>query len=72
MPATSLRLRRWRPYPLVLGDDPDVGPHTGQQGHTYAFYSVATDNVGNVQATPSAAQATTTVQTQRPATPQPR
>jgi RHS repeat-associated protein/uncharacterized repeat protein (TIGR01451 family) len=34
---------------------------TGQVGHTYGFYSVATDNVGNRQATPSAAQATTTV-----------
>src|SRR5207244_1614215 len=35
---------------------------TGQDGHTYSFYSVATDNVGNVQPTPSQAQATTTVQ----------
>ena len=34
---------------------------TGQPGHTYGFYSVATDNVGNVQPTPSAAQATTFV-----------
>ena len=34
----------------------------GQDGHTYAFYSVATDNVGNVQPTPLAAQASTTVQ----------
>jgi hypothetical protein len=34
---------------------------TGQAGHTYGFYSVATDNVGNVQATPAGAQATTTV-----------
>ena len=30
---------------------------TGHHGHTYGFYSVATDNVGNVQATPTAAQA---------------
>ncbi len=34
---------------------------TGQIGHTYGFYSVATDNVGNVQAIPTAAQATTFV-----------
>jgi hypothetical protein len=34
---------------------------TGQSGHTYAFYSVATDNIGHVQATPTTAQATTTV-----------
>jgi RHS repeat-associated protein len=31
---------------------------TGQAGHTYGFYSVATDKAGNVQPTPSAAQAT--------------
>jgi RHS repeat-associated protein len=29
----------------------------GQTGHTYGFYSVAQDNVGHVQATPSAAEA---------------
>jgi hypothetical protein len=34
---------------------------TGQNGHTYSFYSVATDNVGNVEATPSEAQATTEI-----------
>jgi hypothetical protein len=34
---------------------------TGTVGHTYAFYSVATDNVGHRQVTPTAAQATTTV-----------
>ncbi|MFI5458474.1 MAG: SdrD B-like domain-containing protein [Isosphaerales bacterium] len=31
---------------------------TGQASHTYGFYSVATDNAGNVQATPTAAQET--------------
>ncbi len=30
---------------------------TGQAGHTYGFYSIATDNAGNVQATPAAAEA---------------
>ena len=39
---------------------------TGQAGHTYGFYSVATDNAGNVQPTPTAAQATTQVVTQQP------
>ena len=34
---------------------------TAAPGHTYAFYTVATDGAGNVQATPAAAQATTTV-----------
>ena len=32
----------------------------GEAGHTYAFYSVATDNAGNIQALPAVAQATTT------------
>ncbi len=31
---------------------------TGQPGHTYGFYSIATDNAGNVQPTPTAAQQT--------------
>jgi RHS repeat-associated protein len=35
--------------------------YNGVNGHTYAFYSVATDNVGNVQPTPTSAQANTTV-----------
>jgi hypothetical protein len=34
---------------------------TGALGHTYGFYSVATDNVGNVQPTPTIAQVTTKV-----------
>jgi len=33
----------------------------GEAGHTYGFYSIATDNAGNQEATPSSAQATTTV-----------
>ena len=39
---------------------------TGQDGHTYGFYSVATDNVGNQQTTPTGAQATTTVDAAAP------
>ncbi len=31
---------------------------TGQAGNTYGFYSIATDNAGNVQPTPSTAQQT--------------
>ena len=34
---------------------------TGAAGHTYGFYSVATDNVGLVQPTPTGAQATTKI-----------
>ena len=35
--------------------------YPGTTGHTYAFYSIATDNVGNVEAAKSAAEATTTI-----------
>ena len=34
---------------------------TGQAGHTYSFYSVATDEAGNLQPTPATAQATTRI-----------
>ena len=39
---------------------------TGVNGHSYGFYSVATDNVGNQQPTPTGAQATTTVDATAP------
>jgi autotransporter-associated beta strand protein len=39
---------------------------TGVNGHTYGFYTVAKDQAGNVQTTPSAAQATTRVDTVAP------
>jgi hypothetical protein len=42
--------------------------YTGTNSDTYAFFSVATDNVGNVQPTPASAQATTTVETAPPIT----
>ena len=42
---------------------------TGNPGHTYAFYSVATDPLGLVQPTPAAAQATTTVNNSPPPRP---
>src|SRR5262249_6620967 len=35
--------------------------YTRQDGHRYGCFSVATDNVGNVQVTPTSAQATTQV-----------
>ena len=41
--------------------------YTGQDGHTYSFYTTATDNVGNVQSVPTAGQATTTVDATPPA-----
>ena len=52
------------PFPLVCrGRDAYPGGLRRQQnGNTYAFFSVATDNVGNVEPTPSAAEATTTLE----------
>ena len=35
---------------------------TGQPGHTYGFYSIATDNAGNVEAAPASAEAQTTIE----------
>ncbi len=40
--------------------DPET-TFTGADGRTYGFYSIATDNAGNVQPTPAAAQATTEI-----------
>jgi RHS repeat-associated protein len=45
--------------------------YTGAVGHTYAFYSVATDNVGNMQPAPTTGQATTQVITSPTPTPTP-
>jgi RHS repeat-associated protein len=47
------------PFTLFLSDTPQTSAaFTGQVGHTYRFFSVATDNVGHRQATPATAQAT--------------
>jgi hypothetical protein len=48
--------------PLMQNTTQTSTTFTGQNGHTYGFYSIATDQLGNSQATPTAAQATTTVQ----------
>ncbi|MFI5454955.1 MAG: RHS repeat-associated core domain-containing protein [Isosphaerales bacterium] len=45
--------------PFLTGTTQTSATFTGQFDHTYGFYSVATSNVGNVQPTPTAAQATT-------------
>jgi RHS repeat-associated protein/uncharacterized repeat protein (TIGR01451 family) len=51
------------PYQLFMtASAPGSATFTGQSGDTYSFYSIAVDNVGHVQTTPSAPQATTTVQ----------
>jgi hypothetical protein len=52
--------------PWRTGTTQTSGTYTGANGHTYGFYSVATDLVGNRQATPTSPQATTTVDTVPP------
>jgi RHS repeat-associated protein len=56
--------------PFVQSTTQTSATFTGQKGHTYGFYSVATDNVGHVQPTPAGAQATTLVPTLTPTTTQ--
>ena len=54
-------------FSLLLGNTTKTSTSfTGQDGHTYGFYSIATDKAGNTQPTPSAAQTTTTVDAQLP------
>jgi hypothetical protein len=57
--------------PWLTGTTKTSAIYTGQVGDTYGFYSVATDNVGNVQPTPAAAQATSTVMNTPTPTPTP-
>jgi hypothetical protein len=52
--------------PFLTNTKQTSASFTGQNGHTYKFYSVATDNAGYVQPTPASAQATTTVDTTPP------
>jgi RHS repeat-associated protein len=47
--------------PFLAHTTATSAPFTGQARDTYRFYSVATDNLGDTQPTPSSAQATTTV-----------
>lgn len=51
---------------FLTGTTQTSATFTGQNGHTYGFYSVATDSLGHRQPTPSAAQATTKVDTVAP------
>jgi RHS repeat-associated protein len=52
--------------PLVTGTTQTSVSFTGQTGHTYGFYSVATDNVGHHEIAPTAAQATIQVMSADP------
>jgi hypothetical protein len=47
--------------PWLLDTTETSAVYAGTQGHTYGFYSVATDNFGYQQPAPAAAQASTTV-----------
>jgi RHS repeat-associated protein len=47
--------------PLLVNTTTTSTTFIGSPGHSYGFYTVAADNVGNVQPTPTTAQATTTV-----------
>ncbi len=49
-------------YSAWLTDTTDTSDvFDGEAGHTYSFYSLATDNAGNVEAAPATADATTQV-----------
>jgi hypothetical protein len=52
--------------PFLTGTTQTSAKFSGQDGHSYQFYCVATDKAGNVQATPTSAQATTLVDTTPP------
>jgi RHS repeat-associated protein len=52
--------------PFLLDTTQTSATFTGVTGHTYGFSSVATDNVGNREATPTTSDATTTVESQAP------
>jgi hypothetical protein len=54
--------------PFLNGTSDTSATFIGQLGHTYGFYSVATNNLGLVQPAPTAAQAMTTLRVP-PATP---
>lgn len=49
--------------PWLVNTTQTSATFTGACGHTYAFYSVARDQVGNIEAAPASPDATTAVQT---------
>jgi RHS repeat-associated protein len=52
--------------PWFLGTSNSCGTFNGQLGATYGFYSIAHDGAGNVQVTPTASQAITSVTANSP------
>ena len=59
----------WQPWQLAIATN--SATYGGQPGHYYSFYSIAHDNAGNVEPTPSTYQAMTLVSSNGPATVQP-
>ncbi len=57
--------------PLLTGTTQTATTFTGQVGHRYGFYSVATDNLGHRQPTPTAAQAAISLVAPPPLSPPP-
>src|SRR5207249_1831157 len=51
---------------LLAGTTQTSASYTGLDGHTYAFYSIATDKIGNRQLAPVQPQATTLVDVNAP------
>ena len=49
--------------PWLTGTTDTSATYTGQSGHTYGFYSVATDNVGHQETKSAVAETTTLVET---------
>jgi hypothetical protein len=47
--------------PWIINTTATSATYNGQYGNTYGFYSIATDDLGLVQPTPTSAQATTSV-----------
>ena len=47
----------------LIGTPLTSAQFTGKRGHTYAFFSVATDLAGNRESTPTAGQASTQAST---------
>jgi hypothetical protein len=47
--------------PWLLNSAATAATYTGQLGHTYSFYSIATDNVGNLEASKTTPDTTTTI-----------
>ena len=50
----------------LIGTKLTSASYIGQNGHSYSFFSVATDNVGHHEATPSSADTSTTVNSNSP------